>query len=445
MNVPTHAALTAASLILACGLAAQSFPPQEGTKPLTDAELLRNYDYIPPDAGITWKDITKSGGSIRFYGFTRLDYYYQTARANSVLVPAWVLPEDGVYAKDNDNDNAFDARLTRFGFEIGGTDIGGATISGKLETDFANYTGGSNNSTESRETPRIRLAYTDIVFHDSAWKLRLGQDWDVIAPLYPAVNAELLQWNAGNLGDRRPMAQAIWHCKNESTAYKFTLAAGMTGAVDNANVENSTVLPVGFVNERDGFDSGNPHVQTRLGYKCNTWAEGRQMEIGAWGFWGRLETDSPIGTSGDRRFSSWLAGGDWTIPITDTITFRGEAWLGEALSDMRGGVGQSINTVTGEEIASRGGFAELWWQASEKVRFHVGGSIDDPKRGDLSVGGGPPALPARDRNEVGYLGTLITWHPRFKTGLDVLYWNTDWVGTKDGDMIRVDAFVMYTF
>ena len=46
---------------------------------------------------------------------------------------------------------------------------------------------------------------------------------------------------------------------------------------------------------------------------------------------------------------------------------------------------------------------------------------------------------------VSYVGTLITWHPRFKTGLDVLYWDTDWVGTSDGDMMRVNAFVMYTF
>ena len=290
-----------------------------------------------------------------------------------------------------------------------------------------------------------REYYMTMVFHDSNWMLRLGQDWDVIAPLYPAVNAELLMWNAGNLGDRRPMAQAIWNSKNESTEYKFTIAAGMTGAVDNANVENAAVLPVGFVNERDGFDSGHPHVQSRLGFKCSSWAENRKMEIGAWGFWGRLESDTKLGTSGKQRFDSWLAGGDWTIPITDTITFRGEAWLGQALADMRGGVGQSINAVSGEEIASRGGFAELWWQAGEKVRIHVGASIDDPKRSDLPPPPAAPTLPPRDRNKTCYIGTLITWHPRFKTGLDVIYWDTEWVGTNDGTMVRANAFAMYTF
>lgn len=445
MRMSVRAAMTAAPLMLTCGLHAQSFPPHEETRQLTDEQLMRNWDYVPPNAGITWKDLTKSGGSIRFYGFTRLDYYYQTARANSVIVPAWVLPEDGVFAKENDDDNAFDARLTRFAIELGGTDIGGATVSGKLETDFANFTSGGNNSVESRETPRIRLAYTDVDFDDSNWKLRLGQDWDVIAPLYPAVHAELLLWNAGNLGDRRPMAQAIWESKGESTQYKFTVAGGLTGAVDNANAEPGGVLPAGFVAERDGFDSGHPHVQTRLGFKCNSWAEGRKLSVGAWGFWGRLETDTGIGASGDRRFDTWLAGGDWSIPLTGTITWRGEAWIGEALSDMRGGVGQSLNAVTGEEIRSRGGFTELWWQASEKVRFHVGASLDDPKRGDLTAAGSPPALPPRDRNTVGYVGMLISWHPRFKTGLDVLYWETDWVGTEDGDMLRANAFVMYSF
>ena len=40
-----------------------------------------------PASGFDWKELTKSGLPIKFYGFLRLDAYYNTARANSVILP----------------------------------------------------------------------------------------------------------------------------------------------------------------------------------------------------------------------------------------------------------------------------------------------------------------------------------------------------------------------
>src|SRR5436190_1180312 len=37
--------------------------------------------------GITYKQLTRSGFPIKFYGFVRLDAYYNTARMDSTIVP----------------------------------------------------------------------------------------------------------------------------------------------------------------------------------------------------------------------------------------------------------------------------------------------------------------------------------------------------------------------
>ena len=66
-------------------------------------------------APVTWKDLSRSGFPLRFYGFLRLDAYYNTARMNSIILPATVSPEDGTAADDDDAGFALDPRLTRFG------------------------------------------------------------------------------------------------------------------------------------------------------------------------------------------------------------------------------------------------------------------------------------------------------------------------------------------
>src|SRR5688572_27618857 len=135
--------------LLAAGTAA-CLPSQE--KPAGAAEQ---------PTGIQWKDLTRSGLPIQFYGFLRLDAYYNTARMDSVVIPSRVLAETG---KHNDDQFHLDPRLTRFGLDVMPIEAGGSKVSGKLEIDFANFVAASatNSVAESRPTPRIRLAYIDI-------------------------------------------------------------------------------------------------------------------------------------------------------------------------------------------------------------------------------------------------------------------------------------------
>ena len=408
------------SLLAAAALVA-AIPAQDAPKPA---------DPRP----ITWKDLVGSGTPLRFYGFFRLDAYYNTARMDSVVVPSRVLPE----TKRNDDQFFLDPRLTRFGVDVMPAEVEGAKVAGKLEIDFANFPTGSS---ESRATPRIRLAYLDIA--KDQYGLRVGQDWDIVSPLFPAANGELLMWNAGNLGDRRAQIQGRWNNDVDPSKATFGLKAalGLTGAVNNEDLDTGTAA-----GERDGFDSGMPHLQVRAG--CKAWKpvdSKPAADLGAWGMFGRTQTDTAF--NGETRFDTWCGGLDFTLPLTATFTTRGEVWTGQNLGDMRGGIGQTINTATGEEIASSGGWVELVYEYSKQTKFHAGATLDDPKNDDLSL---TLANANKRRNQTAYLGTVVDWDTKVRTGFDVIYWETDYTGAdgtngSSGNSVRCNLYFQFNF
>jgi hypothetical protein len=365
---------------------------------------------VPPPP-INWKELTGKGLPIKFYGFFRFEVHYNTARMDSVVIPTRMLPEtDGTpgagEAKRNDDQISFDPRLTRFGVELTPVKVGETTVTGKLEMDFANFPTGTS---ESRATPRMRLGYIDVAEGDVA--LRVGQDWDTISPLFPSVNNEMLMWNAGNLGDRRPQMTGRWK-PGTDTELKATL--GLTGAINNEDLDGGAAN-----SERDGF--------------------------GVWGMVGRTETDTAFG--GEHRFDTWTGGVDVMMPLTSSLTLRGEGWVGENLGDVRGGMGQTINTSTGNEIGSAGGWAELVFAVTGKTKFHVGGSLDDPNNDDLST---TLANANRRRNQAAYCGTAVEWDSGVRTGLDVTYWQSEYMGAtgtngSTGNGIRCDLWFHLAF
>ncbi len=395
------------------------------------------------DTGISWKQLTKSGNPIQFYGFLRLDAYFNSAAPNHPSALMWVLPENHFIASQNDDSFVFEARWTRLGLNLNAGNVLGMDLTGKIETDFANYIGGV---AESRAPIRVRLAYLDADL--GGFSFRFGQDWDVIAPYYPSVHLAGLMWNAGNLGDRRPQAQFSFKT-DPVDDFQFMVrgALGLTGALDNQNLEE---LPVGVPSVQDGFDSGLPHAQLRVAVRV---PEG--MEFGVWGFLSALETDTswPPPQGGTKHFSGQCLGLDWYVPLGDlftlkgeaglvrSLTLKGEAWIGQGLGDVRGGIGQTINPARGREIESKGGWAEVSFKASDILRFCAGASLDDPKHGDLTRG----KFNLREKNFTLYMGSAHNWGGGFKTGLDVIFWETDWIDHGVGNMVRVNAYTMLSF
>jgi hypothetical protein len=379
--------------------------------------------------GLTFKQLTRSGFPIKFYGFLRMDAYYTTARMDNTVIPFFVRNESNGEAEPNDDAFAFDTRLTRFGFDVDGGKICKTALTGKLEMDFANFPAGV---VESRETPRMRLGYINLKNDDTYF--RIGQDWDVISPLFPAINAESLMWNAGNLGDRRPQVQFGWVTGDpKCTAFDFKVSAGMTGAISNQDLD-ATVA--GVSNERDGFDSGLPHLQARAGVTFQSWVCEQTATVGAWGAVAWNETDTEFG--GEDEFTTWLVGVDFQVPLVTGLKLRGELWAGTALADFRGGITQSINTATGEEIDSIGGWAEVVWDVTKTFTLTGGATADDPDNDDLVNNN-------KTLNWSAYVATKYDFGGGLKAGFDVIFWETQYLDTGLGNTVRFDLYTQFDF
>lgn len=385
--------------------------------------------------GLSWKDIVKSGNKLRFYGYLRLDAYANTGHMDNAIVPTFVAAETNA-ANTDDAVFALSPRLTRIGMDFDFGKIGGADVTGKVEMDFSSTAG--TLIQESRATPRMRVGWVNLDYGDLA--LRFGQDWDTISPLSPAVNSESVMWNAGNLGDRRAQATAMLDFGDpKETSYQWRTSFGLTGAITNQDIE--TAGTTATIAERDGMDSGMPNIQTRFGVVTPSWVDGKKMAAGLWGAYGKWETDTVY--VGVNRFDTWVLGADLALPLSSSLALKGEAWTGSGLGDFRGGIGQvlTLSATRADEVAARGGWAEIAWSVAPEFTLTGGASIDSVNDADLSAA----AATAKDKNWTVYMNATYVWGGGLKTGLDVIYWETQYANGTQGNLVRTDLYIQIDF
>jgi len=387
--------------------------------------------------GLTWKDIVNDPSHIKFYGMLRLDVQYDDSRMNSAKTPGWVLSEDptappnGIGAGGkNKEDLGLNPRLTRFGVDVdaGKLDsMADAHVSGKIEIDF--YNTSLAPQSDSRAALRMRHAYLKLAW--SEWSLLFGQTVDVISPLMPIVNNDQVMWDAGNLGDRRPQIRAEWARASGESKFIVQTEAGLTSAIDNQDLDPAGTYGTGY---SDGEASGLPTLQARVAYAFPL--AGQKAEVGIYGHQAWEDPDGTFG--GESRFESKAYGLDISLPLyKDRLSLKSELFQGENLDDVRGGIRQGINATTGEEIESKGGWAELGFKTSATNSLHAGYATDDPEDSDLNAGG-------RAENEVWYLASRWNFKP-VTIGLEYLNWTTDYVGFDEGTNNRFVAFIAYNF
>ena len=288
---------------------------------------------------------------LSFYGFVRGDAIFDDSRPNAFQVPTFILSEDSSTGLDNESNFTFHTRLTRLGMNYQGPvmeSLGRARISGRIETDF------QNGGPESRAIVRYRHVFMKLSWETSS--LLLGQTSDIISPLFPTVNNDTLMWNAGNLGDRRMQIRYSYEPDN---GFSLWAGLGLTGAVDSQDLDQDGV--------RDGEASTLPNLQARLGYRSP------KANLGFWTHYAQEKTH--IQFNGKQDFKSYSVGVDYQLSFNSVLGLRGELWKGSNLSDFRGGIGQGINTASGREISSRGGWIELGLKPSRVYslfhRFHL--------------------------------------------------------------------------
>lgn len=378
---------------------------------------LHAQDQFEVEPNLTWSDIVSGESQLKFYGFVRLDTIFDDARLSDPMGPVFVRSADDANASQSEF--TMHSRLTRIGMLLDGPTVpglGDAKLSGRVEFDFQG--GGS----DSRPVPRLRRAFGQLEWEHTS--LLLGQEWDFVSPLAPAVNNDTLLWGAGNTGDRHPQVRL----RNERDLWNGTLRIDMgfllAGAVENTNVLQGL---------SSGEASGRPMLAARMGYRCLC-----DLEFGVWGHEARERFDPDGGGPlGEADFSSRALGFDVRAPLADGDWWlKAEGFFGTNLDDLRGGVLQGVNAA-GEEIDSKGGWFEVGTKLDEHFTLSVGTSVDDPEDDRLVTGG-------RARNGTTYLG--LAWQEdSLRAGFEVIDWNTEFIDQADGEALRVAFWVAYTF
>ncbi|HYY95015.1 MAG TPA: hypothetical protein VE713_10880 [Pyrinomonadaceae bacterium] len=372
---------------------------------------------------VRWSEIIGEGNKIKLYGFLRLDMIFDSQQPNNFQSILFIKSPDPRAGGNQNGDFTMHPRLTRLGLDWSGPRIarlGGAKLSGKLETDF------QNGGTESRQIIRIRHAYLNLGWKE--FSILAGQTWDVVSPLFPTVNSDTLQWNAGNIGDRRPQLRIAYEPKAGEGKFSFVGGVGLTGAIDSLDLDANGV--------RDGEESGRPNVQARVGFSHPLGAKERVASFGVSGLYGFMKTARPV--AGRTEFRSQVVNVDFTLPVANRLAFKGEGWWGRNMSDFRGGAGQGVNAANGRAIRSRGGWGEANIKFSRYFSMNPGFSTDDPVDADVPSGG-------RTRNRSFYIANRITPGGNFLVGADYLRWKTNFKGFLSGIDNRVNIFLQYGF
>jgi hypothetical protein len=358
-------------------------------------------------------------GPLQVYGQIRADVIYDDSRPDAAQTPTFILSEP---AGQEDRANfTMHPRLSRLGVDFQGPALDGfgeASVSGKLEFDF------QNGGRESRAIARYRHAFVNLSWR--TFSLLVGQTSDTISPLFPAANGDTLMWNAGNLGDRRMQVRLTYQSQGQDLRWSAAGALGLTGGVDQKDLDADGI--------RDGEATGMPNYQARLGLSYPLGA--KRLSVGLWGFSSNEEVTNPI--AGRTSFDGQVVGLDFEVPLGARFLIRGESWTGSNLSDVRGGIGQSVNLTTGEEIDSRGGWIEAGGNVVSKYQAFIGYTLDRPDAEQIPVGG-------RTRNTAFYLANRFSLSSKLMLGLDVLRWRTEYRGVPEGVDNRFNAYVIHSF
>lgn len=374
----------------------------------------------------------KSYPSVKLYGLARLDAAYATQRMFHPQGGYWALSPSQPGA--DEPEFVLYPRWSRLGVEVEVTAPDPClAVDAKLEIDFNN--GGTAAGSESRATPRMLHAYGRITMQD--FSILGGQTSELIAPLNYGGMEQVLFWYGGNLGDRRPQLRASYSPSlSRDVELNLAVAAAQSGAVDMADLDADQVM--------DGIASARPALQGLAELRISLGPIATQpLRVGISGHQGvkRLA----VGAN-DERFRALAGAAHLVLPVS-VFTLQIEGYIGENLSDLRGGIGQGLELRDvdndgvfdeGATIPAKGGFVQLQLDPWAWYSVQLGAGVDNPKGIDPD---------GRGLNRTLHFGNTFEPHPRFVVGAVYDHYLTRYVGAalEDGRAHRLAVYTMVPF
>jgi len=373
----------------------------------------------PPDAPPPAKELP----SVHIYGLARLDAAYSTGRMYSAQAGYWALSPSS--PGNDEAEFALYPRWTRLGVDVAVAEPApGVKVDAKIEIDF------NNGGSESRALPRVLHAYGVLTAGDL--QVLGGQTSDLIAPLLYGGLEQVVFWYGGNLGDRRPQLRVTYGPELGRAKVVVAAAVAQSGAVDMADLDADAVM--------DGVASARPALQGLAELQVKLTAEAkRPLRLGVSGHHGGKRL--AVGPS-ERVFDVVAGVAHLAVPVS-VFTLQAEGYLGENLSDLRGGIGQGVELHDvdgdgvmdeGRSIPAKGGFVQLQVEPVPWYTLELGAGVDNPK--GVDAGG-------RGLNRTLHVGNAFKPYRAVVVGAVYDHYRTAYAGeaTEDGIAHR---FCLYT-
>jgi hypothetical protein len=201
------------------------------------------------------------------------------------------------------------------------------------------------------------------------------------------------------------------------------------GNLNSVNWTLALARNIGGDLNNDGIDDGSagvlPELQGRVALKIFD-----NHSVGFSGHYAQLDT---LGTDG--KYESWSANLDLNIKVTSTISISGEAFVGNNIAAMLGGIG---NASTFDGIATQGGWINLKIIPNSKHSLSTGFSMDDPCDCDLNDG-------ARSKNTMIFANIYHDILDGFLVGFEISYWSTEYKNMDTATAMRGQLAFLYKF
>ncbi len=406
----------------------------------------------PPGSGssLAW---TKGKFTITPYGYVNLSAAWESQRTAAGDYCVYAQSPELNPASDR---SAFyvDPRSSRIGTRIDGPgfDCWSESYSrGVFEIDF-------QGAYQSRNRSGFLLRKAFVEIGDKRTKFLFGQDWEIVAPLYPNIFNYPAGSGSGNIGYRRAMIRmdhtVPFGC-DSSGLFQFAICDNtVRDYVNNAATDPRITA------------SGWPILQARFAWAFGekTFSHGLPVTIGVSGQIGEQKGDfgpsvlpAGQGVEYGKSLPTWVVCLDFDIPVTQKLRLQAEIYDGENLSNLEGGIIQGVDMVRRDTIRCRGGWGAVMYQWTKKMKTNVGYAIEDPYNQDLlgtAVVGNGAYYTARTYNHSIFGNVMYNWTEAFMTGVELSQWKTNWqkytpnVGTeyqKPGEPFRIEFVTRYTF
>lgn len=295
--------------------------------------------------------------------------YAQTAQAADAVVFFLAPTSLGI----RDDQFTVHGKTSQLNFLLTGPKIGDWQSGGAIIMNFL-----GQQPLRNQSGPNVINAFGEL--KNDRWRFAFGRMLDLFGPITASTVNGGQQRAAGNIG----IFRGGIHIDRFIQCSDLALCT-LSGRISQNTTNDFLLSPTAR-----GVDNGLPNFEGRIGLKVNSpTTDIAPFEIGFSALWGETRAFDPGFIEGDILRAaatevSTTAGGCIDLQLqSERMGLRGEFWMAQAAGTYFVGILQTLNPSTGNGIRSVGGWAEVYFKATDRITFYSGYGIDDPRNQDL--------------------------------------------------------------